>query len=105
MDQSFDFRSLIEAHQEKVHNTCFRSVKNPEDADDVVREVFIQVDESLSYFRETANLSTWIYCIAVNKSLDFIRRKMRKKRFAQMTSLFGFKEDIVILQNLPDEIH
>lgn len=94
-----DFKSIVENHQEKVRNTCFRFVKNPEDADEVAQDVFIQVYESLSHFREESDLSTWIYRIAVNKSLDFIRKKKRKKRFAQLTTLFGFgeeKEEIII---------
>ena len=86
-------------HQEKVRNTCFRFLKNKEDADDVAQEVFIQVYESMQSFKGEAGLSTWIYRIAVNKSLDFIRKKKRKKRFGQLTSLFGFneeKEEIVL---------
>ena len=93
MERVFDFKSIVETHQEKVRNTCFRFAKNPEDADDLAQEVFIQVYESLSHFRVEAELSTWIYRIAVNKSLDFIRRKKRKKRFGQLTSLFGFNEE------------
>jgi RNA polymerase sigma-70 factor (ECF subfamily) len=88
-----DFRYLVEQHQERVRNTCFRFVKNPQDADDVAQDVFIQVYESLSHFREDAELSTWIYRIAVNKSLDFIRKQKRKKRFAQLTSILGFGDD------------
>lgn len=93
------FKSLVENHQEKVRNTCFRFVNNREDADEVAQDVFIQVYESLSHFREESELSTWIYRIAVNKSLDFIRYKKRKKRFAQLTSLLGIgmdKEEIVL---------
>ncbi|KAA3661767.1 MAG: RNA polymerase sigma factor [Calditrichaeota bacterium] len=93
MEQALDFRTIVETHQEKVRNTCFRFLKNPEDADDVAQEVFIQVYESLSRFREEAEISTWVYRIAVNKSLDFLRKKKRKKRFAQLTSLFGFNEE------------
>lgn len=92
-----NFQSLVETHQEKVRNTCFRFVRNREDADELAQDVFIQVYESLSHFREDAELSTWIYRIAVNKSLDFIRYQKRKKRFAQLTSLFGVggdREDI-----------
>ena len=99
MNQTRDFRAIVESHQEKVRNTCFRYLKNREDADDVAQDVFIQVYESLGHFREDAELSTWIYRIAVNKSLDFIRKKKRKKRFAQLTSLFGIneeKEEIVL---------
>ena len=99
MDRTTDFRTIVENHQEKVRNTCFRFLKNQEDADDLAQEVFIQVYKSLSRFREDAELSTWIYRIAVNKSLDFLRKKKRKKRLAQLTSLFGFndeKEEIVL---------
>lgn len=87
------FRNLVDNYQEKVRNTCYRFVRNVDDADDVAQEVFIQVYESLAHFREDAELSTWIYRIAVNKSLDFIRKKKRKKRFAQLISLFGFNEE------------
>jgi len=83
-----DFKSIVENYQEKVRSTCFRFVNNHDDADDVAQEVFIQVYDSLSHFRNESQLSTWIYRIAVNKSLDFIRKKRRKKRFAQLTSLF-----------------
>lgn len=93
MQQSVNFRTIIEAHQEKVRNTCFRFVKNAQDADDLAQEVFVQVYESLEHFRDEAQLSTWIYRIAVNKSIDFLRKKKRKKRFAQLVSIFGFGEE------------
>ena len=93
-----DFKSLVESLQEKVRNTCFRYVNNVEDADDIAQEVFIQAYESMSHFREEAQLSTWVYRIAVNKSLDFIRSKKRKKRFVQLTSLFKFGEDEGVIE-------
>jgi RNA polymerase sigma-70 factor, ECF subfamily len=91
-ERGSEFRALVELYQEKVRNTCYRYVHNSEDADDLTQEVFIQVHESLPYFREQSEISSWIYRIAVNKALDFIRRQKRKKRFAQVTSLFGSEE-------------
>ncbi|MBL1214370.1 MAG: RNA polymerase sigma factor [Ignavibacteriae bacterium] len=88
-----DFKSIVENLQEKVRNTCFRYVNNVEDADDIAQEVFIQVYESMSHFREESQISTWVYRIAVNKSLDFLRSKKRKKRFGQLTSLFRSTEE------------
>lgn len=88
-----EFESIVRQNQEKVRNICFRYVNNVDDADDIAQEVFIQVFESLSHFREEAQISTWVYRIAVNKSLDFIRSKNRKKRFALLTSLFKSGED------------
>lgn len=92
-DRNINFESVVENYREKVRRTCFRFVNNLEDADDVAQEVFIQVYESLTHFREESELSTWIYRIAVNKSLDFLRWKKRKKRFAKLTSIFGFTDE------------
>jgi len=58
MDQSIDFRSLVESHKEKVRNTCLRFVINPEDTDDVAQELFIQEYKSLLHICEEAELST-----------------------------------------------
>ena len=91
--QASAFKALVEQHQENVRNTCFRFVNNEEDAEDVAQEVFLEVYRSVKRFRADARLSTWIYRIAVNKSLDFIRMKRRKKRFGQILSLFGMGEE------------
>jgi RNA polymerase sigma-70 factor, ECF subfamily len=96
--QQLDFESIVKVNQERVRNICFRYVNNIEDADDIAQDVFIQVFESLSHFREEAQIATWVYRIAVNKSLDFIRSKNRKKRFAQLTSLFKSGEDEEIIE-------
>jgi len=93
-----DFESIVKQNEEKVRNICFRYVNNVDDADDIAQEVFIQVFESLSHFREEAQISTWVYRIAVNKSLDFIRSKNRKKRFAQLTSIFKSGEEEQIIE-------
>jgi RNA polymerase sigma-70 factor, ECF subfamily len=86
-ESHIDFRALVDCHQERVRNTCYRFVNDADDADDLAQEVFIQVFESLAHFREEADLSTWMYRIAVNKSLDFLRRKKRKKRFAWLVPI------------------
>jgi RNA polymerase sigma-70 factor (ECF subfamily) len=87
-----NFREFVESYKHRVLNTCFRFVHNPNDAEDLAQEVFIEVYRSIRHFKENAELSTWIYRIAVNKSLDFIRKKKRKKRFAYVRSLAGFGE-------------
>jgi RNA polymerase sigma-70 factor (ECF subfamily) len=97
-DNSGAFNNLVELHQEKVLNTCFRFVDSKADAEDLAQEVFIEVYRSIGHFREDAELSTWIYRIAVNKSLDFVRKKKRKKRFAFVLSLADFGDDEKELQ-------
>ena len=75
------FRYLVDQYQDKVYNTCISFVKNPDDADDLSQEVFIEVYNSINKFKEESKLSTWIYRISVNKSLQYIRKMKRKKRF------------------------
>jgi RNA polymerase sigma-70 factor (ECF subfamily) len=87
------FRALVEEYQERVFNACLSVVHDREDAEDVAQEVFIEVFNSLRSFRGDAKLSTWIYRIAVSKSLDLIRWRKRKKRFGVVQSLFEADAD------------
>jgi RNA polymerase sigma-70 factor (ECF subfamily) len=87
------FKTVVELYQNQVLNTCYRFLFNKEDAEDVAQEVFIEVYRSISAFREEAKLSTWVYHIAITRSIDLIRKKKRKKRFAQMKSLLGLEEE------------
>ncbi|MEI7748337.1 MAG: RNA polymerase sigma factor [Chlorobiaceae bacterium] len=83
------FRALVDQHQEMVVNTCYRFVFNREDAEDLAQDVFVEVFRSFEQFREEAKLSTWIYRIAVTKSLDHLRRLKRKKRFSSLKRVIG----------------
>jgi RNA polymerase sigma-70 factor (ECF subfamily) len=83
------FKSLVAEHQEMVINTCYRFVFNREDAEDLAQDVFVELFRSLEQFREEAKLSTWIYRIAVTKSLDHLRRVKRKKRFSSLKRIIG----------------
>ena len=87
------FSGLVAEHQELVVNTCYRFVFNREDAEDLAQEVFMEVHRSLDRFREESKLSTWIYRIAVTKSLDHLRRLKRKKRFSSIRRLISAEED------------
>lgn len=86
------FKGLVAEHQEMVVNTCYRFVFNREDAEDLAQDVFVEVFRSLEQFREEAKLSTWIYRIAVTKSLDHLRRLKRKKRFSSLKRIIGVSD-------------
>lgn len=88
------FRELVDLYKSKVINTCYRFLNNKEEAEDVTQDVFVEVYLSISSFREEARLSTWIYRIAVTKSLDNIRKMNRKKRLNNLKSFFGGAKQI-----------
>ncbi len=83
------YAKLLDDFQHKVYGTCLSFVPNKEDAEDIAQEVFVEVFNSISKFKGQSKLSTWIYRIATNKCLEFIRKRNTKKRFAFLQSLTG----------------
>lgn len=71
-----------------VYNLALHYLQHKEDAQEITQDVFVTVYQSLATFKEESAISTWIYRITINKCLDFIKAKRRKKRFAFITSLF-----------------
>lgn len=82
------FRIVVDRFQKQVLNNCYRIVCNRETAEDLTQEVFVEVYRSVNMFRGESALSTWIYRIAVSKSLDYLKSQKRKKRFAVVKSIF-----------------
>ncbi len=89
------FNKLVQAHEVLVYNTTLGIVQNETVADDITQEVFIQVYQSIHSFKGESKLSTWLYRIAITKSLDYLKHKNRKKRFAFIQSLTGSNNDEV----------
>ena len=83
------FSQLLDEYEQKVFGTCISFVPNKEDAEDIAQEVFLEVFKSISKFKGNSKISTWIYKIATNKCLEFIRKKNTKKRFAFMQTIMG----------------
>lgn len=83
------FNKLVLVLKDRVFNTAISILQNVEDAEDITQEVFVEVFNSVKNFKGESKLSTWIYRITVTKSLDFQRKKNRKKRFAFVQTLFG----------------
>ncbi|MCK7556418.1 RNA polymerase sigma factor [Chitinophaga sedimenti] len=86
------FSNMVNTCKDMVYNTAIGILQQAEDAEDVTQEVFIQAYESMSSFKGESSVSTWLYRITVTKSLDHLRRKTRKKRWAKITSLFGLQD-------------
>ena len=67
-------------------------VQKEEEAEDLAQEVFIEVFRSIHQFKEGAKLSTWIYRIAVIKTLEHLRKQKRQMRMAFFTASRGSSE-------------
>lgn len=89
------FKNLVSNYQKLVVNTCYSLVQNTEDAEDIAQDVFIEVFRSVDRFRADAKLSTWLYRIAVNRSLNHIRDNKRRKWFRSVEEVFSSKTENV----------
>lgn len=97
------FKIMVTSWQDMVYNTALGLVQSEMDAEDVAQEVFVKAWESIGGFKGESKLSTWLYRITVTKSLDFLRSRKRKKRFAYVQSLFGMNDEMVV--DPPDFFH
>ncbi len=83
------FHLFIDRYQSMVFRTCMGFLHNKDDADDLTQEIFIQAYQSLSSFKGNSSFSTWIYRIAVNASLNKLRKTSKSYLFQRLDKLFG----------------
>jgi RNA polymerase sigma-70 factor (ECF subfamily) len=76
------YDDLVRRYQERIYATIYHMTSNHEDANDLAQETFIKAFHALKSFKGGSSFYTWIYRIAVNKTINFL--KQRKNR-AQMS--------------------
>jgi len=86
------FRQLIELYQDKIFRVCFGLLQNREDAEEIAQDVFVEVYRSIQKFKGDSSLSTWLYRITVNKSLNRIKKNKSKNWLVFVDALFPQNE-------------
>jgi RNA polymerase sigma-70 factor (ECF subfamily) len=72
------YRGLVEKYQDRVYHMVYGMVRNREDARDITQDAFVKAYDNLQRFRLESSFYTWIYRIAMNLSIDHLRRRKRK---------------------------
>ena len=72
------YDQLVQRYQERIYRTLYHMTSNHEDANDLAQEAFIKAFQALKSFKGGSSFYTWVYRIAVNKTLNFL--KQRKNR-------------------------
>ncbi|UCC85822.1 MAG: sigma-70 family RNA polymerase sigma factor [Anaerolineales bacterium] len=80
-----DFSNVFDEFQRPIYNYLLRLTQNHAQAEDLTQETFIRVHRSLPTFRGDASLTTWIYRIATNVSLDHFRRRATRQAKAALS--------------------
>jgi RNA polymerase sigma factor (sigma-70 family) len=87
--QAYD--ELVRRHQERIYATIYHMTANHEDANDLAQESFIKAFQALKSFKGGSSFYTWLYRIAVNKTINFL--KQRKNRMHMSLNDLDFKAE------------
>ena len=102
------FRALVEPHRGELHVHCYRMLGSVQDAEDVLQETLVAAWRGLSGFEGRAGVRTWLYRIATNRCLNWLRDGERRPRTVPPTAV-PFPEptrsvEPIWLQPYPDRL-
>ena len=83
------FEEIYRANAGRILKLVSRMTQNREVARDLTQEVFLKVFDNLASFRREAEVSTWIHRIAVNHTLNYLKREKRARGLGEANEIFG----------------
>lgn len=98
------FDALVRRHQERVYATVYHMTANHEDAADLTQEAFIKAYNALPGFKGDCSFFTWIYRIAVNRTLNFLKQRRNRSVHLSLNDLdFNAEHDPEIIAFVSDQ--
>lgn len=94
-----EFKDIYNKHRSKIYKLCFSYAGNADVAKDLLQDTFIKVWENLEKFRNESAISTWIYRIAVNTCLSYLRSERNKPKDALSDFILETKSEEVSEKN------
>jgi len=80
------FEALLVRYQKPVYNAAYRMLHDPEDARDVTQTVFLKVYENLDQYDPSHRFFSWIYRIAMNESINWLKKSSRQEALEHETA-------------------
>jgi RNA polymerase sigma-70 factor (ECF subfamily) len=87
------FDALVRKYQERVYATIYNMTSNHEDADDLTQESFIKAYRALKSFKGDSSFFTWLYRIAVNKTINFLKQRRNRGQMSLNDLDFNAEHD------------
>ena len=78
--QAYD--ELVRRYQERIYSTVYHMTANHEDANDLAQEAFIKAYQSIKTFKGGSSFYTWVYRIAINKTINFLKQRRNKNQMS-----------------------
>lgn len=76
------YDDLVRRYQERIYATVYHMTSNHEDANDLAQDAFIKAFQALKSFKGGSSFYTWVYRIAVNKTLNFLKSRKNRAMFS-----------------------
>ena len=87
------YDELVRRNQERIYATIYHMTSNHEDANDLAQETFIKAYQALKSFKGGASFYTWVYRIAVNKTINFLKQRNRRAQMSLNEVDFNAEND------------
>jgi RNA polymerase sigma-70 factor (ECF subfamily) len=87
------YDELIRRYQERIYATVYHMTSNHDDANDLVQETFIKAYRALKTFKGDSSFYTWVYRIAVNKTINFLKQRKNRTHMSLNDVDFNIEND------------
>src|SRR6266850_2621959 len=97
------YDDLVRRYQERIYATIYHMTSNHEDANDLAQEAFIKAYHALKSFKGGSSFYTWVYRIAVNKTINFLKQRKNKAQMSLDDIDFNAEHDPDLVALISDK--
>ena len=97
------YDELVRRYQERIYATVYHMTSNHEDANDLAQEAFIKAYQALKSFKGGSSFYTWVYRIAVNKTINFLKQRKNRAQLSLNDLDFNAEHDPELVALVSDK--
>ena len=97
------YDDLVRRYQERIYATIYHMTSNHEDANDLAQEAFIKAFQALRSFKGGSSFYTWVYRIAVNKTINFLKQRKNRTQMSLDDMDFNAEHDPDLVALISDK--
>jgi RNA polymerase sigma-70 factor (ECF subfamily) len=97
------YDQLVQRYQERIYATIYHMTSNHEDANDLAQEAFIKGFQALKSFKGGSSFYTWVYRIAVNKTINFLKQRKNRSQMSLNDLDFNAEHDPDLVALISDK--
>jgi RNA polymerase sigma factor (sigma-70 family) len=97
------YDELIKRYQERIYATVYHMTSNHEDANDLAQESFVKAFQALKSFKGGSSFYTWLYRIAVNKTINFLKQRKNRQHMSLNDLDFNAEHDPDLVALISDK--